>query len=505
MSDRPRRVLAALVMHETNTFSRVPTDLASFTRRSFYRDNEIAPAYRGTRSAMGATFEAADKYGWTLIHPVVASANPSGTVTTAAFEALAAMVLDAIDRQGPVDGVLLHLHGAMVTDAHEDGEGALLARIRAKTGPDIPIMVTLDLHANVTHAMCDHANALIAFRTYPHIDQYERAWQAADLLARTMAGEIAPRTVLARRPLLTGLDMGRTQKGPMAELIKRADAVEAKGEALVVSICAGFQHADIHDIGPTVTVTTDAARPGAGPRGQAIAEAFMDYAWETRDYRGIDFVPIPEAIARARAAKPGDKPLVIADYTDNPGGGGYGDSTALLKAIVEAQLPRAAFCAICDPEAVLAGQAAGVGRTATIRLGGKTDPAMGGGPLELTGEVAAITDGKFIAWGLMGGGTRRDQGLSMLFRIGGLDGIEIIVITNNAQATDLAQLTSLGVDPTRRTTLAVKSMHHFRAAFEPIARAVLLVDSGSLCTESYRPEMYKRVRRPIWPFDAVSP
>jgi microcystin degradation protein MlrC len=291
----------------------------------------------------------------------------------------------------------------------------------------------------------------------------------------------------------------------MAELIGRADAIEAKGEALVVSICAGFQHADIHDIGPTVTVTIDGAHPETGPRGAAIAESFMDYAWETRDYRGIAFVPIPEAVARARTAKPGDKPLVIADYTDNPGGGGYGDSTALLEAMVAAQLPRAAFCAICDPQAVLAGQAAGVGRTATIRLGGKVDPSRGGGPLELTGEVAAITDGKFIAWGPMGGGTRRDHGLSMLFRIGGLDGIDIVVITNNAQATDLAQLTSLGVDPTRRLTLAVKSMHHFRAAFEPIAREVLLVDSGSLCTEDYKPAMYKRARRPIWPFDAVTP
>src|SRR4029078_12558514 len=186
-----------------------------------------------------------------------------------------AMVLEAIERQGPVDGVLLHLHGAMVTEAHEDGEGGLLARVRGNVGPDVPVMVTLDLHANVTQAMCDHANALIAYRTYPHVDQYERAWQGDDLLARTVAGALCRRTVLARGPLLTGLDMGRTQKGPMAELIKRADAIEGKSEALVVSICAGFQHADIHDIGPTVTVTTD----GTDPRGAAIAEAFMDYAW----------------------------------------------------------------------------------------------------------------------------------------------------------------------------------------------------------------------------------
>src|SRR5258707_533748 len=332
-----KRVLAARFMHETNTFSVVKTDLTAFRRRDFHRDNEIPTAYRGTRSAFGATFEAADKYGWQLVHPISTAATPSGLVTTDAFDHVADLMVRAAKAQGPIDGGLRHLHGGRVT-----GDG------------------------------------------------YD-------------------------------------------------------------------------------------------PRLQASAEGFMDYAWETRDVSSIKLLSIADVIAVAGQGQPGDKPLVISDYTDNPGGGGYGDATALLKAMVEAKLPRAAFCAICDPEAVLAGQAAGVGRTATIRLGGKVDPSRGGGPLELTGEVAAITDGKFIAWGPMGGGTRRDQGLSMLLRIGGLDGIDIMVITNNAQATDLAQL--MGVDPTRKLTLAVKSMHHFRAAFEPISREVLLVDSGSLCTE----------------------
>ncbi|MBI1777039.1 MAG: M81 family metallopeptidase [Proteobacteria bacterium] len=496
----PKRVLSAAIMHETNTFSRVKTDMAAFRRRTFYLDNEIPQAFRGTRSAFGATFEAADKYGWTLVHPISASANPAGLVTDAAFESMTKSVLDAILRQGPIDGMLLHLHGAMVTESHEDGEGALLERIRQKVGPDIPIIVTLDLHANVTGAMCRHANALIAFRTYPHIDQYERAWQGADLLERAMRGEIRPKTVLARRPMLEGLDHGRTQGGPMAELLSRADAIETKGDALVVSICAGFTAADIHDVGPTVTVTSN----GADPKAEKIAEEFMDYAWAERAYRSIKLLPIPEVIHRARQGKPGDKPLVIADYTDNPGGGGYGDSTAVLKAMVEAGLRGVGFHAICDPDAVLAGQAAGVGKTATIKLGGKVDPAMGGGPVELTGEVGLIADGKYTAWGPMGGGVKRDHGLTMVFRLGGLDGIEIVVVTNNAQATDLAQFTAFGIDPARKQTVFVKSMHHFRAAFQPIAREVILVDSGSLCSENYKEGVYKRVRHPIWPIDKVA-
>ena len=185
-----------------------------------------------------------------------------------------------------------------------------------------------------------------------------------------------------------------------------------------------------------------------------------------------------------RQGKPGDKPLVVADYTDNPGGGGYGDATAFLKGLVEAGVESVAFHAICDPEAVQDGMRAGVGAKTTLTLGGKTDPAMGGGPLTLTGEVVCLTNGRFIAYGPMGGGVERNYGPSMVFRVGGID---IIVITNNGQAVDLGQFTSLGIDPTRYRTVAVKSMQHFRAAFEPIAREVVLVDTGALCSEIYTP------------------
>src|SRR5271167_1312807 len=271
-----KRVLTARFMHETNTFSRVPTDMTMFRRRDFHLENEIPIAFRGTRSAFGATFEAADKFGWSLVHPVSANPNPSGTVTDDAFEQIAAMILDAVDAKGPIDGALLHLHGAMVSDSHEDAEGEFLARLRRRLGPDVPVVVTLDLHANVTQRMADNASALIAYRTYPHIDQYERAWQGAELLERAMQGEIRPRTVIARRPMLYGFNHGRTQSGPMVEALARGEVLENSGGALVVSICAGFSHADIHDVGPSVTVTVD----GSAVQGQTIAEEFMDYAWQ---------------------------------------------------------------------------------------------------------------------------------------------------------------------------------------------------------------------------------
>jgi microcystin degradation protein MlrC len=494
-----KRVLTAYFMHETNTFSRVPTSVESFQKRTFYRANEIPEVYKGTRSAMGAMFEAADRYGWTLVHPISASANPSGIVTDKAFDSVAQMILAALD--GPkVDGMVLHLHGAMVVESHEDGEGELLRRVRAKVGSEVPIMVTLDLHANVTRQMAELANALVAFRTYPHIDAYERSWQACELLQKTMTGKAKPRTFIATRPMMHGLDMGRTQKGPMRVLLDRADAIEAKGQVHLISICSGFSHSDIRDVGPTVTVTVD----GSDPAGQKIAEDFMDYAWEQRDYVGIELLPVDKVVSMAKAGEGKGKPLVIADYTDNPGGGGYGDSTAVLKGLIDAGCRNVGFHAICDPEAVQQGLKAGVGKTVKLELGGKTDPRFGGGPVEVEAEVAALTDGKMIAWGPMGGGVRRDYGPSMTLRIGGLNGIEVVVITNNGQANDRAQFISMGIDPTRKDTLVVKSMHHFRADFEPIAREVVLVDSKSLCSEHYTRDMFKKVRRPAWPLDPVA-
>ncbi|SED91541.1 Microcystin degradation protein MlrC, contains DUF1485 domain [Rhizobiales bacterium GAS188] len=488
-----QRVLVAEFMHETNTFSVQLTGEEAFRNARCYFGNEIGAAYRGTRTSIGAAFEAADKFGWRLVHPVAAHANPSGRVTDACFEFLCGEILAACDA---VDGVLLHLHGAMATESSDDGEGELLSRLRHKAGPQVPIVVVLDLHATVTQEMADNANALISYRTYPHIDQYERTWQAAELLGKAMTGAVKPRVALARRPILYALDGGRTTSPPFKELLRRGDEIEASGKALVVSVQAGFSSADVHDIGPSVAVTSaDLAS------AQAIAEDLMDYAWEQRKSSSIHFAPLAEAIAKAKAGEGGSgKPLLISDYSDNPGSGAYGDATVLLKAILDAGLENVGFHAIRDPEAALSAQAAGVGNSVTTKLGGKVDPSMGGGPIEITGRVVALSDGHFIAHGPMGGGVWRNYGLSALLRV---DGIEIIVITHNGQATDLAQFTSLGVDPTRKSTVIVKSMQHFRAAFEPIARDVLEVDTGALSTRNFKERPYKNVRRPIWPLDDI--
>lgn len=487
------RVLVAEFMHETNTFSVQPTDEAAFRRCHFHRGNEIPAIYHGTRSALGAAFAAAEDLGWHLVHPIAAHANPSGRVTDACFDTVAGEIVAAATG---VDGVLLHLHGAMATTSHDDGEGELLSRLRAAIGRDVPIVVVLDLHATVTEAMAHHANALIAYRTYPHVDEFERVWQGARLLARAMAREIRPVTAVARRPILYALDGGRTTSAPMIELLSRADSLEASGEALVVSIQAGFSSADVHDIGPSVAVSTD----GDPVKARALAEGLMDEVWAQRNHSTIHFTPLNDAVAKAKSGERESKPLVIADYSDNPGAGAYGDATVLLNALIDADVRHCAFHAICDPEAVVQAAAAGVGNQVTLSLGGKVDPTAGGGPLTVTAHVAAITDGDVTLYGPMGGGVTRGYGLSARLKIGGID---VVVISNNGQAIDLAQFTSLGIEPTRCATLVVKSMQHFRAAFEPIAREVLEVDTGALCTKNFKARPYRRVRRPIWPLDEI--
>jgi microcystin degradation protein MlrC len=217
-----KRVLTARFMHGTNTFSRVPTDMAAFRRRDFHLENEIPAAFRGTRSAPGATFEAADKFGWTLVHPVSANPNPSGIVTDEAFETVTGMILDAVDAKGPIDGALLHLHGAMVSERHEDAEGELLARLRRRLGPEVRIVVTLDLHANVTRHMADNASALIAYRTYPHIDYYERAWQGACEGFRTTAPVPSRTVAMGRRPKARDSTVARVSCPSFASLKPQA-------------------------------------------------------------------------------------------------------------------------------------------------------------------------------------------------------------------------------------------------------------------------------------------
>lgn len=487
------RVLSGQIKHETNTFSRLPTTLDSYRARYLCLGSDVAKAMRGTLTEMGAFLDAANRFGWSLVYPIAANATPSGRLTLETWHYLRDTLLESLERDGPFDGILLSLHGAMVTETTEDAEGELLAMLRERVGPDMPVCVTLDLHANVTERMAANASALIAYRTYPHVDMYERGIQAAELLQRAMEGEARPVCLVRHRPQIDGADHGRSQSGPMAELLRRAARYEQEPGVLVVSIQAGFPWADITDTGPSIAVTHD----GAEARAVEIAESMMDYVWETRHQRTIEVISTEEAMVRCQAAAPGDKPVVLADFSDNPGGGSYGDSPALLRAMVEAGFKDAAFGVITDPEVVQASIAAGVRGKVSMALGGKFDPEVTP-PFDIKATVVSLSDGAFTYEGPMTKGLKASMGPTAVLRIGSVD---TIVTTHRLQVLDRQIFVSQGIEPSEKAFVAVKSAHHFRAAFEPIASEVILVDAAGINSPDLRRFPYKHVRRPVWPLD----
>jgi len=492
------RVLSAEFAHETNTFSQIPTRYENFQAQDFFLDAESAIAARGNSNTELAGFcDAARRHGWELVHVLSAIAQPAGAVTRDAFDRLTQPIVDAARVQKELlDGIILGLHGAMVTDFCDDGEGELLARLRAVVGPDMPIAVTLDLHANVTRAMCRHANILVSYQTYPHIDMRRTGAQAGDILHRTMAGEIRPVVLRAHLPMIDEVNGGRTDIGPMGERLRRARAYEVNDDVFAVSINAGFARADIVEIGPTITVTAQ----GDLSAHRQFAQELADDIWLRRHEQINRFMDVDEAarICRDHDAGADRRPIIVADYSDNPGGGGYGDATHLLAALLKAGVTDACFGPIVDPETVQQLQQVGVGTMVPVSLGGKTDARLGGGPLALQATVLLHSDGHYFADGPMTGGLDKSWGPTVVLRVAGID---VLVTTLAAQMLDLAQFRAFGIDPATKKVVGLKSMQHFRAAFEPIASKVIVCDSGALCSPHYATMPYRKIPRPIFPLD----
>lgn len=415
-------------------------------------------------------------------------------MTAEAFEAITAPLLTAA-REG-WDGIVLLLHGAMVTEAHEDGEGEILARLRAVVGPDLPVAVTLDPHANVTAAMCERAQILISYTTYPHVDMRATGRRAAEILAQAMSGEVAPVTVRAHRPMLEEANGGRTDAGPMIERQAMARAFEARPEVLAVSINGAFPNADIAEVGPTVLVTGTGDTTALG----AIAEELADDILERRREVLNRYLTVEEAARMAAEWRSGAGPLVIADYADNPGAGAYGDATALLGALLDAGLDGACFGPLVDPVAAAALQREDVGAEVTLTIGGRTAPEIGGGPVEVTGTLRWKGGGLVAGSGPMMRGLTRDFGSTAVLHVRGMD---VLVVSLAHQMLDLEQFRAFGIDPAARSVIALKSMQHFRAAFSPIAGRIVVCDSGALCTQDFARMPYRNVRRPIFPLDDI--
>lgn len=492
----PFHVLTGSFVHESNTFKRGETTLQDFRDEVLDLGQVAVDRFGDVNDELAGFLDAGREAGWRITHTVSAHANPGARVSQAAFDHVAGILCDAArEHRATLDGILLSLHGSMVPAFCEDGEGELLRRLRDVVGPELPIAVTLDLHAMVTPAMVERAQILVSYKTYPHIDMRETGRHAGQLLDAAMRGAVRPRTLRAHRPMLDEANAGRTDVPETAALYTRAAAHEAEPGILAVSVNAGFSEADITEMGPTVLVTFDR---GAEARAREIAEGLADTIWNQRGHVSNAFLTPEEAAAEAAGFDAAGGPLVIADYADNPGAGAYGDATALLAALLKAGAAPGAFAPMIDPEAAAELHRHRVGETVTLDLGGKCDPAFGGGPLRLTGELVHLSDGTYTGDGPILGGITHSFGPTAVFRV---QGIDILVVTLNEQMLDLQQVRAFGIEPARLRFLVVKSMQHFRAAFEPVSGRVIVCDTGALATPQAHLRPYARVRRPVWPLD----
>jgi microcystin degradation protein MlrC len=493
------RILTADFVHESNTFKKGATDLETFRRETLDIGDVAVKRFGDVNTEIAGFFDVGREAGWSIRHVVSAHATPGARVSREAFDHIAGLICDAAQEEGDaLDGILLGLHGSMVPDFCEDGEGELLSRLRAIVGPDLPIAVTLDLHAMATPQMIHQAQIFVSYKTYPHVDMRDIGRHAARLLQETLTGKVRPQTLRIHIPMLDEANAGRTDVPETKALYDRARVHEEEAGILAVSINAGFAEADIEEAGATVLVTYDEAEAGAKDRAASIADGLAATIWSQRGQVANDFLTPEQAAVIARDFPLSDRPLVIADYADNPGAGAYGDATALLEALLTAGAADGGFAPMIDPEAARLLHQHREGETVTIALGGKVDPTFGGGPLTLTGEIIHLSDGVYTGDGPILSGITHTFGPTAVLRVGGID---ILVVSIPGQMLDLQQVRAFGIEPSRLRFLVVKSMQHFRAAFEPIAAKVIVCDCGALATPRADLRPYIRVRRPIWPLD----
>ncbi len=488
------RILIAMMKHETNTFSPVVTDWARFRDWGAFMGADVVKTYKNTAMPIAAYMKIADELGAEIITPLATEAMPSGKVTEEAYEYMVGLITDAAK---DVDLALLDLHGAMVAEHVFDGEGELLARLRALR-PDLPIAVTLDLHCNLTQAMVDNCTALIGYKTYPHIDMYEVADQVGRIVVGTVQGKCTPVMAWGHPALLSQTLRQGTDDEPMKTLIAMTRAAEAKPGVLAATVFGGFPMADIPDAATSAIVVTD----GNMNLAEAERDAILDEAWRRRD----DFVyrhePLGEAVGRAKQMS--DGPVMLLDHADNCGSGANQDVMTVIAEVLRQELDDVIVGAVWDPEAVQDMQRAGVGNTVTLKLGGKTDmPAIGlkGKPLTLTGTVKVLTDGRWIVRGPMYTGVPVNMGPSAVLDLGRM---QIVIVSRHHEPWDRGVFTSVGIEPEHHRYILLKSRIHYRAGFGDLPKATVTLDGDGVTTSDNDKLTFVNVRRPIFPLDRIN-
>lgn len=488
-----KNIIIGEFKHETNTFSPHLTDVDAFKGRNYLFGEEILVYFDGVKNEMGAfldVFNNNEKFN--LIPSAAFNAMPAGPVTMDVYNRFVDELIKTIRQISYVDGILLSLHGAMVLTGSEDGEGDLLEVIRAEVGSDIPIIVTLDLHVNLTHKMMQNANGFFVFESYPHIDMYEYGIKAAKAMENVLNG--IWNLTMKHKKMDMIIPYMPTELPNMKKLLDLKHQFEEQQDVICVNICHGFFAADIYEEGAAVIVITNNNPELADDISNKLAKKIWDYRKIlTRKFYTIDKA-IDEALSTDKLA------YVFADVADNPGAGSPCDGTHMLRRLIERKVKNVAVAIIYDPEVVNIAQNAGVGSYIDINLGGKTYPEIMGQPLSCKAYVRAITDGNYINKDVMSKGLRVKLGLTAILVI---YDIEVIVTSNRTQPWDLEVYRSNGITPENKKILVVKSTVHYRASYGTIAYKIIDVELPGLSPQSPKMLNYKKCRRPIYPLDNI--
>jgi microcystin degradation protein MlrC len=495
------RIAVGGFLHETNTFAPTKATYDAFVHGGGWPamalGGDILKVIRNINVGLAGFIDAALSERWELIPTIFAAATPSAHVTKDAYERIAKVLVDRIAAAGPIDAVYLDLHGAMVAEHLDDGEGEILARVRKVIGKDLPLVVSLDLHANVTPEMVEHADALIAYRTYPHVDMADTGRACARHLALLLKTKLHLAKAFRQLPFLIPISWQCTNDQPTKGIYRQLAAMQTEAVP-TLSFAPGFPAADFADCGASVFAygRTQADADAAADRIAEIIEGHEDH------FDGKIYSPDEGVQLAMKIAKTAMKPVVIADTQDNPGAGGDSDTTGMLRALVRNGATGAAIGVIYDPESARAAHRAGEGATITLALGGKSG-IPGDAPYEESFIVEKLSNGNFIAPGPYFGGRQMEMGPSACLRIGG---VRVVVASQKSQLADQAMYRYVGIEPTTEKILVNKSSVHFRADFEPIAEKLLIcaapgampADTASLPWTRLRPGIRIKPNGPVF-------
>ncbi len=482
-------IAIASVLQESNTFSPVLTRYEDFTP---VFGAAALDRHRGKLTEMGGFIDVLTK-AKRMIEPVCAAwAITAGRMDSADFARLTDEFTAHLAAVGKVEGLLLAMHGAQTAEGIDDVEGYVLGRAREILGPDVPIILTLDLHANITRAMVERTTAIIGYLTYPHIDMYEIGQKAGRLMLKVLSGKVRPVMAWRKLPLIVIAENQQTSHGPARRLMARALALERNRKAESVSIFLVQPWMDIDEMGGAVVAVTNNNARAAERMAASIAQKF----WDTRRDFEVKLTPVDEAICLALATKGG--PVVLAESSDSTGSGSPGDSTGVLKHLLKAPLTEPAAIFLVDPEAAARLKEAGVGSTVTLPIGGKLD-RQHSEPVNVTGRVHLISDGRWVSRARgYNTGIENCMGTTAVLEVGL---VHILIAERSAMTVDPALYRSHGIDPTHYKIVVVKSPNGFRAEYEPIAARIFIVDTPGVSTAKLENLPWQRISRPIYPLD----